>query len=543
MFSLPLYALFGILEFILIVVVLLAVVLFKWRSAVRDAEALRRQLDESKQTPIPPAASSPTADNNEPAADYAEHLRKQIEASSLLLGESRDGSVAIDAAAPKPDDDSHLRQMLAIRHQFLQMELDTQNLAMEEDAQAQRQHIAASVQALLEGLNLQADAGTGGDATAEEADSPAGESASVSRSEITQLQDQIAALRRVIDNQHESMRELRALLSEHGGDSAELQAALKKLGAADAQAIEMMRCLEVVERENERLKQLDHAVLAAEPARDDDSLRDLVENQQRTIGELQDMLKAALPAGESTAELDKAIDKIQRTNNELNSCVMVLEDENNMLRDEVDTLHTQVTELEALVNHQNQDEASAPLITDVIDAPIETEREGGEQGVVTDASVATDDIDALLAAAQPQAATAAEAAAVDPDDIDALLASAAVKPDAEPVTADSASAATPAPDAPVAADDIDALLAAATPAPSAGAPETDLTDIDIDALLDAVEPVRQAQDAVNAAAADELPENNSKAVESAAKAKALESTKQDETDALLAELFGDKPSR
>ncbi|MBI5040102.1 MAG: hypothetical protein HZB57_02525 [Gammaproteobacteria bacterium] len=464
MVNLNLYALLGILEVILVIVVWASVASVKLRGASRDVASLRKQLSEAPIVSAPTVAA-PVAAPAEPSApppEYADFLREQIERSNLLLGEDLPAQAqgALDAAQQE-DSATLTRQMLAARHQFLQLELDTQDAAGsgDDDVQAQRQRIVAGMQALLDGLSWKPTPPTDMDAAAD------AESVAVptGRSEVTKLQEQIGYLRSVIDNQHNVMRELRHLLEAHDGDSEDLQAALRKLGDAEAQAVELHRCLEVIEQENERLKGTGRGQQGIAASPDADMLRDLVGNQQRTIGKLQSMLRHIVPDGGKSSELEDAINKIQRSNNELNSCVMVLEDENTMLRNKVESLQERLADIEAgaadtessvqvpeMVAQAGSDvmdvsgEAPGEVVAPAPKAELEPEP---PQLVSADADF---DVDALLESAA--APVVSEVAAAD-EDIDALLESFAQG--AAPAPAPEASTQTPVP----AEDDTDALLA------------------------------------------------------------------------------------
>ena len=337
------YGLLFIAEALILAVAVAGVSLFKWRSAQRRVDALRQALSESKARIKTEVIRHPEAPGA-PQPGYADYLREQLDRSDLLLG--KDPVQTTDGQEPIPPDESETlaQQMLAARHQFLQLELDVQALAADADAEARRQSVIAGMQALLAGLNRSA-----GDLQPRpEAVGP--ESAvRTTRSEESKLRDQIDHLRSVIDNQHGVMQELRHLLEEHGGDSEELHDALHKLGDVEAQAVELRRCLKTMGQENLRLRQ---ASAAASDGRgphgnpDAEMLRDLVGSQQRTISKLQSLLHTLTPDTDKAQELADAINKIQRSNNELNSCVMVLEDENNMLRGEVESLQERLAGLE-----------------------------------------------------------------------------------------------------------------------------------------------------------------------------------------------------
>ncbi len=488
MYTLNLYALLGILEVITVILVWAGVMSFKWRSASRDVAALRQQLKEAPivSSPIIAAPMNTPGEPSAPPPEYADFLREQIERSNLLLGEAIPEQAEDALEAAQHEDETRIRQMLAARHQFLQLELDVQNAPQDEDRLVQRQRLVSGMQALLNGLGSQPIAPPGGDEPTD--DSSAGETAPLGRNEIDKMQEQIGYLRKVIDNQHSAMRELRALLDKHGEDSDELQEALRKLGDAEAQAVELNRCLEVIEHENHRLKDARHGAThkggVVNP--DTDLLRDLVGDQQRTIGKLRNMLRAITPEGGKAGELEEAINKIQRSNNELNSCVMVLEDENNMLRGQVETLRGRLADLEA--DSLNAKPHAAEAASGSVDAT---------------------DIDAILETASQ---TAPE---VVPEVIPELtqVAMEAPEEELEPITAVAA--------LPAEADiDVDALLESAA---IQAAPESVSADVDIDDLLASFSRDAAPAPPVAPAPADKL--------DPAA----------DDTDALLAELFGGTP--
>ncbi len=446
MFTLNLYALLGILEVITVILVWAGVMSFKWRSASRDVAALRQQLMEAPIVSSPivaaPLAAAPMDASGEPSApppEYADFLREQIERSNLLLGEAIPEQAEDALEAAQHDDETRIRQMLAARHQFLQLELDVQNAPQDEDRLAQRQRLVTGMQALLNGLGSLPTTPSGGDEPTD--DSSAGETARIGRSEIDKMQDQIGYLRKVIDNQHSAMRELRDLLEKHSGDSDELQEALRKLGDAQAQAVELNRCLEVIEHENHRLKDARHGVThkggVVNP--DADLLRDLVGDQQRTIGKLRNMLRAITPEGGKAGELEEAVNKIQRSNNELNSCVMVLEDENNMLRGQVETLRGRLADLEAdSLNAEPHAAVAASESVDAtdIDAILETASQSAPEVVPEVIPELTQvAMEAPEEELEPITAVAALPAEADID-VDALLESAAIQAAPESVTAD-----------------------------------------------------------------------------------------------------------
>ncbi|MFP5505298.1 MAG: hypothetical protein ACLGH6_03800, partial [Gammaproteobacteria bacterium] len=322
MIEIGIYTLLVLLEAGLLLVVLAGVAVYQWRRARRElaeAQAALRDAPPTVRTEV--VEQTPAA--AEPPRDYADHLAEALERSSRML----------DAAPDAAESGQAAHQMLAARHQFLQLELDTQELT--HDPEAQRAQLVAGMQALLGGLDTHAREvpQQDGDATESQRAAPS------SRSEEHKLRDQIEHLRSVIGNQHEVMRELRRLIEEHGADSDELHEALRKLSDVEAHGLELQRYLAAMEQENLQLR---HAAAkgAAAPGTSPDAemLRDLVGSQQRTISKLQGMLQSLSSDPDKSRELEEAIGKIQRANNELNSCVMVLEDENSMLRGRIETL-------------------------------------------------------------------------------------------------------------------------------------------------------------------------------------------------------------
>ncbi|HEY9199027.1 MAG TPA: hypothetical protein VIR60_06645 [Gammaproteobacteria bacterium] len=427
-----LYAVLAALEILLILMMLGGALFFQLRGARRDAAQLKEQLQQAtsvvRREVVEHVIEQPAA----PQRDYADFLRDQLEHSNQLLGEhageQAEGALTEGAADSA---DARARQMLAVRHQFLQFELDVQGVASTADAEAQRQTVIAGMQALLEGLRLPT-----AETPVESASEPEAEPViePLVRSEVNRLQDQISHLRSVIDNQHGVMRELRHLLEEHGGESEELQEALRKLGDAEAQAVELQRCLEVMDHENERLKatrERDSGAPGAGP--DADMLRDLVGSQQRTIGKLQHMLQSLAPDSGKAKELGDAIGKIQRANSELNSCVMVLEDENTMLRGQVESLQERLASLEATTNGEPgpgrgpepEPVASAENVNGVddIDALLAEASPAQQPSPDTPDGLMQEDPDTALAAADlmPAAAGGADDDQLDTDDLLAEL--------------------------------------------------------------------------------------------------------------------------
>lgn len=315
--TLDLYALLGLLEALLILGVCAALLFYRLRRSRAETERLRQRLAGWG------AATTTVATPAVPPPGYAEFLRQQIDRSDRLLGEMRDagtGTGTTDAGGD-PDTDMRVRQLLALRGRFLQVELDAQETDAGSATREWRTRLVEGLKGLIAELP-----GPGGPGPGE----------SSARDEETRLLEQIAHLRSVIDNQHAVMRELRELLEAHGDDSGALQTALQKLTVAEHEGEELRRRLGATMREKARLQRA---------APDADLLHDLVGSQQRTIHNLQQLLAQISPAADKADALNAALATIQRTNSELNSCVMVLEDENALLRERVESLQARLAAL------------------------------------------------------------------------------------------------------------------------------------------------------------------------------------------------------
>lgn len=542
--SLNLYVLLGLLELLIVLVVLGVMVTFQWRAAKRKAEALSKELHNAKNEIRMHAGKSvvkPGGEAPESLSDYSYFLREQLEQSSIMLGDAP--QIQTDQDAENPADVT--RQMLAARHQFLQLELDVQSLSAERSVEAQRKSVVEGMQALLAGLATHAEAQPETDEAA--ADAAAEVPVSTSLNEEQKLRGQVEFLRNVVSNQHDVMHELRQLLEEHDSDSDKLQAAMRKLGDAEKQGKALQRHLDELEDENALKKRAEgkssgKQMDAASP--DSDMLRDLVGNQQRTIGNLQNLLRNLPSDSGKTKELDDIINKIQRTNNDLSSCVMVLEDENDNLRERVESLQKHIADLES---------PAVSLPASVAVAAAAAVDTGAVSAQVPATDVKDSDVDDVQEAASTSAPAKVDLAEGE-DGIDALLDKVAADAKAKP--AESAVANTfAAAEKPAAVestqtdsigmddvDDIDALLdkaaadAKAKPAEPEPAIDVDPTegvsaddDFDVDALLAASAP---------ATAKDE---KKSRPAPITAKPPSLTQgeAEQDDIDALLADLFAD----
>ncbi len=150
---------------------------------------------------------------------------------------------------------------------------------------------------------------------------------------------EVNRLRDLIGHQQDSMKNLRSELESREGDIADLEKIVNQLDTFEAQTEELVRCIEVLEQENDRLKlareQGDTDALGTNPE-ELNQLRDMIDNQQSTIGSLQSMIAELEPEAGKAQELEDMVSDVLKSNQELNTCILVLEEENQSLRDQLD---------------------------------------------------------------------------------------------------------------------------------------------------------------------------------------------------------------
>lgn len=458
MIELHIYGMLAILEVLLLVSVTAGWLYVRNRRNSRTIARLTASLQQRGEpdgASEPPAADavSTQATAEDPGRSFSDFLREELEASSVMLG-SDAASESGTEADPEADTDTaggqaQVRQMLAARHQFLQLELDAQD--MHQDPQARRRHIVEQMQNLLATFTPVA----AGAAEAEPAGEPDADSEALAREQ--QLESQLSHLRTVVGNQQDVMRELRQLLEKEMGESEEMREIIARLQDAEASSLELERSLEMMGKPTASGTQAG----GYESSPDSDMLRNLVGSQQQTISRLQTMLKQSVGEKETSVELRDAMEKIQRSNQELGTCVMVLEDENSMLRDQVQSLQSQ---LDDFLGDQNTtaDTGREPL-------------PGSGAGAAREEDALNAESEAAAAAGEPDPEPESESepvgatqvqASTDPDPA-AMAAGDGIEtadPDAAPNDIDAETAT-------AAVEDIDALLEASAPAADEPPPE------------------------------------------------------------------------
>ena len=267
------------------------------------------------------------------AMPYEAYLRDELLKTRTLLEQQAE-------AGDAPD-------WLSARQRFLELELEARAVA--DDPMAFQERLDTGFQALLEQYRPQAEAESETVQLADAAPTvaePASQEEAPSRIAEEELhQKEVSRLRDLIGHQQDAMRNLRAELEARAGELDELDAILAQLDAFEAQTAELVRCIQVLEQENERLKQLraeGEAAGAGTNPEELDHLKHMVNDQQSTIGKLQDLLEQLRPEAGKAHELEDMLNDMVKSNRELNTCVTVLEDENRSLRDQINSLEQQV---------------------------------------------------------------------------------------------------------------------------------------------------------------------------------------------------------
>lgn len=268
---------------------------------------------------------------------YAAYLRDELLKARALLEQHADGEGAPD--------------WLVARRRFLELELDAQAVAG--DPMAFQEKLDGGFQALLDECRP-APEDTAEDKAEDvqlvEATEPEAEEADVQEPVNARVSDddlhkkEVMRLRDLIGHQQDAMRNLRTELESRSGEIDELETIVAQLDAFEAQMTELVRCIEVLEQENERLKQAREEGVVTGPGTNPEELnrlKDMVNDQHSTIGNLQTMLEQLRPEAGKAHDLEDMLNDVVKSNKELNTCIMVLEDENQSLRDQLNTQEKQ----------------------------------------------------------------------------------------------------------------------------------------------------------------------------------------------------------
>jgi DNA repair exonuclease SbcCD ATPase subunit len=263
-------------------------------------------------------------------APYEAYLRDELIKTKALMEQHAKGG---DAPA-----------WLTIREHFLKLELEAQAVA--DDPMAFQEKLDTGLPALLEQLRPTPEVATETvqlvEAPAPEAEAKPAATAAPARVADEELhKKEVMRLRDLIGHQQDTMRTLRTELESRSGEIDELELIIAQLDAFESQTAELVRCIEVLEHENERLKlaRESGAVTGAGTSPEElNHLKEMVNEQQATIGNLQGILEQLRPEAGKAHELEDMVNDVLKSNKELNTCIMVLEDENQSLRNQLNAL-------------------------------------------------------------------------------------------------------------------------------------------------------------------------------------------------------------
>jgi len=355
------YVLFGALEMaMLFLVVALA---FFIRSNVLGGRITELQKALNKAEDVEPP---------EPVR-YDQYLRDEVVRNQAFIDQ---------AAASKDGEEKNAGELLMMRKQFLELEVEA--AALEGNPVEFQNRLAAGMSELIEQLRPEPETVTETPTgTVEESVvSGAGESAQddAARSQLDTHDEEFDRLKQVINNQHEAMEALRAELQARESEIEDLDVILAKLDEFEQHDEQLQSCLDVLEKENQRLKEAHGSqssgatgsgarIEPMDPAQLT-GLKSMLGDQQQTIHNLQTLLQELAPEASKAKELEQAIANIERANQELDSCVAVLEDENTMLRAELEAINAQLEQQE--LEEKAAEEKAAAEIEDDPGIEIET---------------------------------------------------------------------------------------------------------------------------------------------------------------------------
>jgi predicted RNase H-like nuclease (RuvC/YqgF family) len=347
------YIIFGALEMVMLLLVI-SLALFV-RSKLLGGEITELQKALRKAEDVEPPAP----------VRYEQYLRDEVLRNQAFIDR---------AAASEGDTGKKVGELLLMRKRFLELEVEAS--ALENNPEAFQERLASGMNELIELLRPDPETATETvtETVEETVDSDSGASAGDDAEERSQLDthdEEFDRLKQVITNQHEAMAALRAELQTREAEIEDLDVILAKLDEFEKHDDELQNCLAVLEKENQRLKEA-HKSDSASGARIEPmdpaqltGLKSMLGDQQQTIHNLQTLLQELAPEASKAKELVEAIAKIERANQELDGCVAVLEDENSMLRAELEAINAQLEQqaLEEKAAEEIKDEPGIELET------------------------------------------------------------------------------------------------------------------------------------------------------------------------------------
>jgi chromosome segregation ATPase len=341
------YAFLGVLEFSLLLLVVSLVFFLRSRSLAGRLRILQARLKKAGELPEP--------------VTFEQYLRDEVIRNQTLID---------SAAASQDDAEKQAAELMRMRKQFLELEVEARSLennpvefqnrlagGFNELIEQWRPEPETVTETVLKSVETAAEAETASEA---EADAPEQPKA------LDTHDAEFDRLKQVINNQQDAMEALRRELQAREGEIDDMAAVMGKLDEFERQSAELQQCLDVLEKENDYLKRVRVGGGEANKTqiREVDSaqltgLKSMVGRQQATISNLQNLIHELAPEAGKAKELQQAIEEIRRSNQELNGCVAVLEDENAMLRAELEEIQMHLDEQENSAAEAPASEAAA----------------------------------------------------------------------------------------------------------------------------------------------------------------------------------------
>ncbi|VAW82398.1 hypothetical protein MNBD_GAMMA13-1743 [hydrothermal vent metagenome] len=334
---------FGVLEASILFLIVAAVFFVRGQILSGKIKGLKKALTDAQNVETPEPVS------------YEQYLRDEVLRNQGLVDQ---------AAASEDDAEKKAGELLLMRKQFLELELEAHTL--ESNPVAFQECLAASLSELIEQLRPEAETAAEPPGLVEEP--VESDTATVTdkeeRATLDTKEAEFDRLKQLINNQHDAMEALRAELKSKESEIEGLDTILAKLDEFERHDAELQGCLTILDQENQQLKELHEGggmsgnkIEPMDPAQLT-GLKSMLGDQQQTIQNLQTLLQELAPETGKAKELENAITGIERANMDLSSCVAVLEDENANLRAELDSINAQL-EQEALAEEAAAAETDA----------------------------------------------------------------------------------------------------------------------------------------------------------------------------------------
>jgi len=324
------YAFLGALELAMLALVASVFFLLRGNRLSRKVDALEGKLGETVDAPE--------------HISFDQYLRDKVIRNEGLIDQ---------AAASDDESEKKAAEILKFRKRFLEIELEAHEL--EGSPVEFQDRIAAGICELVETMRPEAEtveiaAESSEEVELEEAPDDDAET-EAERKILDTNEAEVSHLKDVINNQQDAMEALRAQLEAHSGDIEDMDSIRKQLESFENQSAELEKCMLMLESENERLKaaQDEGEQARIEPAAPAQvtGLKNMVGSQQETIDGLRRLIKELMPEADKAGKLEDSLNSLQSNNQELSGCVSVLEDENAMLRNELEEIGRQLEEQDA----------------------------------------------------------------------------------------------------------------------------------------------------------------------------------------------------